>query len=94
MEAKDSKCWTCKWGICLKESAEEKLLHKGMHDIDEDEDFEHEMIEFSKDEGIIEHTVSQEHVKAICFWRPEGVTYPTSPILVAFTHACNRYEKQ
>lgn len=94
LNAQNSKCWTCLHGICLQESEQEEISGIPIEDdgdqqkypfaID-DQDEENEEEEGS---AIIERA----RVKAICFWRPEGLQSP--PILVGQVKECSRYDQR
>lgn len=87
-----SKCWTCKFGVCVQENDKETFVHPGVmeendHNIfgEDDEEHHHPKME--------QHTVEKQSVKTVCFWRPEDIT-DSPPLLMAFVKQCNRYQKQ
>ena len=89
--AKDSLCWNCKFGVCIQETERERFVHPGMH-APEDPFAQPEFDEEAMPD-IIEHVISHERVKTICFWKPEGVTQ-SPPIIVSFVNSCSRFEKK
>jgi hypothetical protein len=98
INAKNSLCWTCKFGICVEETETERLFHENLREIlDDDEsnslnlDIAFGSSESEQPPGLIEHTICHERVKAVCFWKPADL--PSGPpILVANVRQCSRYE--
>lgn len=107
INAARSKCWTCKFGLCVQETELEKIIHDNMNFLDgpppsrqESNPFEEDMSfqdqesdDEHGEEGLIEHTIEHSRVKAICYWRPEGIQ-DSPPIGVAKIDKCSRYEKR
>lgn len=94
--AKDSLCWTCKFGICVQEFQQEQLIG-GMHPQPNENDpfginapFEQEE---SEEQNIVGPVINMENTKTVCFWRPATLAN-SPPILMTFVKSCNRYEKQ
>lgn len=85
--AEQSLCWHCQYGVCLRETETEKILHP---ELENNEDFS--VMGTIPENNIIEHTLNHERIKAICFWKPEHVE-SSPPILVGFVHQCNRFLK-
>lgn len=100
MNAQASMCWTCKHGLCIKESEQERLYNfrgvPGQQEPDANQFGLFGETPYGEDNEeaaeLVEHTVENERIKTICFWRPEGMNAP--PILVANVLQCNRHEKR
>lgn len=90
-KAKNSLCWTCKHGMCVKETSKELMLpmieSQGKAEVKE------VWQEPEAEPEIMPIDVERDSIKAICFWRPASVP-DAPPILVAEVKECNRYEKQ
>lgn len=87
INARSSKCWTCKFGVCSKET-EQELVHVPAQKDDgvfQDSygDDEPEMVL-----DVIEH----ERIKAVCYWRPDNIE-DSPPILMSFVKECSRYKQ-
>jgi hypothetical protein len=90
--AKTSLCFHCKHGICVKETEVEKLYQPQKPVQEPDGDIFGQFKEQSEDEeSLIEHTIENDRVKAVCYWRPAGIESP--PILMNQVSECNRFEK-
>lgn len=89
-DARTSKCWTCKHGLCISENETSKLYHGGSQEQSDIFDISSEYEE-SEEVKIVEHTVEETKVKAICYWRPPTIKN-SPPILVAYIKQCNRHE--
>ena len=91
MNAENSICWNCKFGICIKETEQERIFHTGDEETLEDPyDIFNEQ---QKSPEVLETTIEHERTKTICFWKPEGVE-DSPPILVAKVEQCNRFKKE
>lgn len=90
LKAEQSLCWKCKHGICVRESARDIMVPMSSEATTDSND-SWKPPEESQDgvPAIFEH----DQVKAICFWKPFGVTTNTEPIIVANVKQCNRFEK-
>lgn len=90
-DASKSKCWGCKFGLCVQESELEYIYHNGIEgELEIDDPFNMEDI-LEKQEPL-QHKIEHERIKAICYWRPEGIN-DTPPILVSHVSQCNRFKK-
>lgn len=88
-DAKKSLCWNCKFGICIRESEIEKMIHPAMNE-EPGDIFE----QSQKDEmEMVEHTIEHKQIKTICYWRPENIQQ-SPPILMSKVEQCNRYENR
>lgn len=102
LNARSSKCWTCKFGLCVRETDTERVYHAQMRNLDEQAEEhrepwelinEYEQEEDEIEADLIEHTVKQERIKTICYWRPEGIE-DTPPIVTSQVQECNRYQRR
>lgn len=90
LDAKSSKCWNCKYGICVSESEIEPVLQLGGMPPDSESLDIFEGTQFGEnEETVIEH----KRIKAICFWKPDGLA-TSPPIMVAKVEQCNRFVKK
>lgn len=92
IDVKQSKCWTCKYGICIKESGEERFVHPAPPT-----EHDHEFEAFGdkdqeQDAPMHEHVFQTEAIKAFCFWRPTEVQN-APPMMQSFVNECSRYKK-
>ena len=87
-EAKTSKCWKCKHGICVRESESELVFGSG----NESEADHFDLFNGGGEKPDLTE-VEHEHVKGICFWRPEGIT-GTPPIVISNVKECSRFEEK
>lgn len=99
LNAEDSLCWTCTYGICVQESEQEHLVHMDRNPLDEEaiDDAFGMGDAFSDvpsgDRGPIEHTIEHARIKTVCSWRPENI--PEFPaIIVCNVTQCNRFKKE
>lgn len=101
--AEQSLCWNCKHGMCIRETHEEHLLNLGgmMPGMgsprpggDDPFGIQGEM-PFNQGEegGIPGQIIEHEHIRAVCYWRPEGLQN-VPPILLGVIQQCNRFEKK
>lgn len=96
LNAEDSLCWKCKFGLCVREQETERVYHAGMRNMNSDDDFPNMFEEMTLDEEtgeqeFIEHIVEHQRIKTVCHWKPPG-TENSPPILVCKVHQCNRFE--
>lgn len=93
--AEQSKCWQCKFGLCVQEIEREHIFHAGQ--APEDPFGVRQFGEATEEEGaipdLIEHTLEHDRVRTLCFWRPEGVRF-SPPILIAMVTKCSRFEQK
>jgi DNA topoisomerase IB len=83
-EAEASKCWDCKWGMCIYEEEEDNVTAQ------EDED---EELSFTESQIPQQYTIKSKHISCICYWRPDGIEN-APPVRVARVIDCNRYNKE
>ena len=101
-EVRDSKCWTCEFGHCIKQTQREVLFAEAPEPSPLDEDVDHEswmgdLPDFDESEGTPQlghtHEVEKTGVYGICYW---GLTSSSKsdmlPMNVQIIHECNRYE--
>lgn len=106
-DPKESKCFTCEYGLCIREVHNETLTHKGLAFLDppgsepepEPEEAFGEMFgeeteeeEIPDGEEAPQHHIESASVAAICFYAPEG--FKLMPIKVGKITECNRYKRQ
>jgi len=88
--AKESLCWTCKHGVCIKEASKELIMplleSPGPQEVQE----AWQRTEEDKMSELLPIDVEREAIKAICFWRPSHVS-DAPPILVANVKECSRF---
>ena len=89
INAKDSKCWTCQFGICVKESDREKMTHPPF--VSEEEPSPYGLQFEDEQAPDIEHNIDVERIKTICFWKPRDVSN-SPPIVMSYVSECNRYK--
>ena len=92
LNAEKSLCWQCKFGLCLQETEQERMYHPNIHGMLDgppppQDPFNMEMGNEEEGSDIIEHIVSVNRVRAICYWKEQ-------PIPVANIKKCNRFEQQ
>lgn len=91
--AKQSLCWTCKHGVCVKETSKELMMPMMEADAPTEVKEIWQESEEQKMPQLMPVDIERESIKAICFWRPQHIQ-DAPPILVANVKECNRYEKQ
>ena len=90
LKAKESLCWTCKFGICVKETEQERVSYEPSDEQSEDT---YGIFAEQSSPEIIDTVIEHERVKTICFWRPDHVK-ESPPILVSKVEECNRFKKE
>lgn len=85
----NSKCTTCKWGLCFLEEEQHTIFPS-----DESEDKE---AGFGFEDNVIHDEI--EHITArreqgVCFWVPDGIQKGVFPVKVSRVLECNRYESR
>jgi len=91
LKAEESKCWTCKFGICVKETEQERVSYESPNE--KQEDTYDIFNESQQTPEVIDTVIEHARVKTICFWRPENVK-DSPPILVSKIEECNRFKKE
>lgn len=83
----DSKCWTCKHGMCLQEKDMQQFYQPGI--------VPGNAFEGQQDEqGMSEVTIDMTKVRSVCFWRPNSANGSVfSPLVFNQVKVCSRYEK-
>ena len=85
LKPKDSKCWTCKHGMCLQEKDLQSFFQPGMV---EGDPFEGK----PEQPGMTEATFPTYKVRSVCFWRPTDAKM-LSPLVFNLVTECSHYEK-
>lgn len=94
-----SLCWTCKFGMCIREQenqrvvAEQPQFGDGLDENPFDMDAGEPYTDMPDDSAVMEERVQEltfERVNAICYWKPQGET--GLPVRVAAVKECNQYE--
>jgi len=88
-DAEKSMCWTCKFGICVRETEIEKMYHPAPEGEKTSDVFD---FQEEPTPEIIEHIIEHKRVKTICYWRPDNIQQ-SPPILIGKVEQCNRYKK-
>lgn len=102
--AEQSLCWTCEYGMCVRETHQEHLLQIGRglppgtpgedpFGIQGDMPFNNQDGEGEPAEMFIEH----DHVRSVCFWRPAWVKDAPpllSPLLMGYIRQCSQFKKK
>lgn len=96
LDPKTSKCWTCRWGLCVKETEHQSLFAPSTEEprniFADSEDEDHEN---PSPQDLSETILGNSKIKSVCFWKPAGVA--STPIFpfdaMGIVHDCNRYEK-
>lgn len=93
--AEESLCWTCKHGMCIRETHQEHLLGlgmmRGMNPAQGEDPFAIQGEQFNQDEPV-EHIVEHEHIRSVCFWRPVMIK-DAPPLLIGFIKQCSKFER-
>lgn len=93
-QARNSKCWNCIYGLCIQETEQEQHAIFSGANPDGNTDTEFQLFEGQSPPAmpeITEHTVEQERVKTLCFWRPKDIEN-APPILISFVKDCSRFQ--
>lgn len=93
-QAKDSKCWNCMYGLCIQETEQELMAIPNVTNPEGDTGNAFELFDGQSPPeiaGFTEHTVEQERVKTLCFWRPKDIEN-APPILISFVKHCSRFQ--
>ena len=91
LDPKNSKCWTCKHGICIRQTEHEIIRNKPRIVQEEIPEYFDQPEELELQE--VEHNLAKEGVYALCYWRPDGIDPKVvTSIEVQFVSECNRYE--
>lgn len=86
LEITESKCNTCRYGLCAKEKDLQVFFQPGMV---EGNPFENE----SAQPGLNQVAFEVEKVRSVCFWRPVGMQHNiVSPLLFNCVTDCSKYE--
>lgn len=89
-DAHQSLCWTCQFGICVRETEIQRMIHPSMGDGKPKDLFDES--EETNDVEMVEHIIEHKRVKTVCYWKPDSVTRAT-PLLFGKVEQCNRYKK-
>lgn len=94
LNAEISKCWTCKFGMCINEEENQTVFHEGLQGLTQEEDnvFGDEDHDTMHDYDIQTRFITAKRVNALCYWKPEGHNGPHHPTRVAQVTQCNRYD--
>lgn len=83
----DSKCNTCKFGLCLEDKDIQSFFQPGMV---EGNSFDSE----PEKPGLNQVSFAMMKVRSVCFWRPAGMqTGMISPLVFNCVSECSKYEK-
>ena len=85
-DPRQSKCWTCKHGLCMRGS--ERHIFEPEIDHDEDEEPNIPFMNVEK-ERLHEQIVSVSQTVGLCYWGNHGKSLP---LRVGFVEDCNRFE--
>lgn len=91
----NSKCWGCKFGMCLSETQRQTIFHPGVEEEEEVGDiFDMDISpEFQPNEAHVSaHQVDLTRCGAICYWGGMNVGNEQPPIRVEFVTDCSRFE--
>lgn len=102
LNAQDSKCWNCKYGLCVKESSNESIIHEGMNLLGEEGEAEEmnlfgdDMVEFKEQDAEpelqnLEHNLKMSRVRTVCNYLVLKYQHPV-PIIMASVEECSRFE--
>ena len=94
LNACNSKCWQCKFGMCLDETQRQTLMHQGMTGMDGEGDvFEPEPWQEQPEcPAEIIHQVESARSGAICYWGAMNIDPAQPPIRVEFVTDCSRFK--
>ena len=85
-----SLCWTCKFGLCVRQSEKAVIVSSGE---EPENEWDAEKIKSPPSHAEI----SSEGYVSLCYWRPTfmnlGKDSTVHPIQFEEVHECNRYEK-
>lgn len=84
---KKSLCFTCKFGLCVKQKDISHLIPN----ITADEDEPAEPWEDKGEQGG--HTIKHDGTFAVCFW-PVQILKQEIPVQVGLVEECNRYQEE
>ncbi len=84
----DSKCNTCKFGLCVSDVELQCFFHPVAAEQNAFED------EQSNEPGMSRIDFPIEKVRSLCFWRPSYIgNVPVVPISLGCIKECSRYEQ-
>jgi hypothetical protein len=87
LKAESSLCWTCKFGVCLKETEQERVSYEAPDSPPED------IFSESQAPEVLDTIIEHERIRTVCFWRPENIK-ESPPISVSKIEQCNRFKKE
>jgi hypothetical protein len=90
LSAKESLCWTCKHGLCIRET--ELKSFYGSPDQKEEENIFESAPKNEDEEEIQEVILPSTKLRTTCFWRPDSVEN-APPIILSKIEECSRYSK-
>lgn len=95
LDPKASKCWTCRWGLCVSETEHQSLFAPSTEEEPKNV-FELEQEEMPGQQQLSETVLGNSKIKSVCFWRPSSsVLGPASTVFpfdtMGIVHSCNRY---
>ena len=88
IDAHKSLCWTCKYGICVRESEIERTVHP----IPGEQKDIFDQPANSDEIDMIEHLIEHKRARTVCYWRPDTIQQ-LQPMIFGKVEQCNRYEK-
>ncbi len=86
--SKESKCFSCKHGLCVRETLEEIIITPSK---DKNKEESWSPYPEEQEDEIIERHVTHIQTKVLCFWKPPSVD-ESPPIVMSHITRCNRYE--
>lgn len=88
-----SLCWTCKFGLCVRQSEKAVLISGGEEPSEPADSWQDEKPKSPPGQAEIH----SEGYVSLCYWRPTflniGKDTPVHPVQFEEVHECNRYEK-
>lgn len=97
LDATKSLCWTCKWGLCVKQEEVADLHHVGEMDFEQGglpgiDALLSEENHHGHGGGMHQH-ISATKICCICHYTPPGRNDIQPTIQISRISQCNRYEK-
>jgi len=91
--SKRSLCFTCKFGLCVRQSEKAIIITDGDEPAEPKNEWESEKSKSSPGHAEIQ----SEGYVSLCYWKPEFLKTSKEtvihPVQFELVHECNRYEK-
>lgn len=87
LQPRDSKCWTCKHGMVLKDREIQTFVQPGTVP-------GNSFTEEPEQPGLSSISIDMNKVRSVCFWRSAATQGMISPLVFNVVTECSRYEQR